>query len=73
MFCWWWGDGGLVGGSGGVVSWCGGGNGGVMGGCLLSGGVKDTLLGVLFNVLLISGESGSEKPNLISENLVTVF
>ena len=63
----------MVGGSGGLVSWCGGGNGGVMGGCLLSGGVKDTLLGVLFNVLLASGESGSEKPNLISENLVTVF
>jgi hypothetical protein len=46
---------------------------GVMGVCLLKGGVKDTLLGVLFNVLLISGESGSEKQNEIHENMVIAY
>ena len=39
------------------------GRGVVVGRCFLTGGVKVTLLGVRFNVLLISGESGSEKPN----------
>ena len=46
------------------------GRGVVVGRCFLTGGVKVTLLGVLFNVLLISGDSGSEKHNLISESLV---
>ena len=49
------------------------GRGVVVARCLPTGGVKVTLLGVRFNVLLISGESGSEKHNLISENLVIVF
>ena len=53
-------------------SW-GVGSGGVVGGCLLKGGVKDTLLGVLFNVLLISGESGSEMADIISKYLVIAF
>ena len=49
------------------------GKGVVVGRCFLTGGVKVTLLGVCFNVLLISGESGSEKPNFISENLVITY